>query len=121
MGYRLQSLGLICLLLLLSCGRKAKLEVVQTAPGEYLIVDRNCVAVVRKREMRGGQYILKESDGYCNDTNITLQQHISDAYSMEGVFEDGELVYIWPEESMDKLMEYLIRNGQTVGGGENDQ
>lgn len=91
---------------------------VQTAPGEYLIVDRNCVAVVRKRVLRGGQYILRESDGYCNDTNITLGEHISETYSLEGTFEDGELVYIWPEESMEKLLKYLIKNGMAQLGDE---
>ena len=112
----MKTLLLFTFVLLAGCGSKAKLEIVQTAPGEYLIVDRNCTAVVRKRVMRGGDYILRESEGYCHDTNITLGEHISETYGMEGVFQDGERVYIWSEKSMEKLLQYLIRNGMAHRG-----
>lgn len=106
---------LFFILLLYSCGaNRGKIEVIQTGPDEFLVIDNNCTAVVRRRQASRGarkNYYINDSEGFCHVTNITLGEHMSDAYGIEGVFEDGERVYIWSEENMERLLKYLIRNG----------
>ena len=113
-------LTLVMFVLLASCGgNRSEIQIARLAEGEYLIIDRNCTAIMRREQARRGsrknRYVIRESDGFCHVTNITLREHMSDTYGMEGTFEEGERVFIWAEDDMEKLMRYLIKNGLSIG------
>ena len=107
---------IIIFMILGSCGaNRPPVDVSIIAPGEYLVIDRNCTAIVRMQQARRGarknHMFIRESEGYCHVTNITLGEHLSETYGMIGTFEEGERVYIWPEDDMEKMVRYLLKYG----------